>query len=137
MEYETIKDRVNEINVFSSSIGGHLVALSEGYAKTEMETPKEILNAVGSIHGGCQFTIADDAACAAAASCGMAVVTLDVDFHYLNPGVNTSKICAEAKVIKKGRRIIVVGVEVYNQDGVQLSTATFTCTTTKKRFEEL
>ena len=68
MDYEKLKSFRNINNNFAKLLGIELTELSNGYAKAEMKVTKELLNPIGSIHGGCLYTIADIAGGAAASS---------------------------------------------------------------------
>ena len=91
MDYEKLKSFRNINNNFAKLLGIELTELSNGYAKAEMKVTKELLNPIGSIHGGCLYTIADIAGGAAASSYGIHVTTIDGNFHYLRAGLNTKK----------------------------------------------
>ena len=123
--YAALIEERNRTNAFANHIGLSLTDMSEGYAVTEMDTPEMATNPIGYVHGGCLYTAADVAAGSAALSYGSQVVTMSSSFHYLSPGLGTSHIRAEGRVIKHGRRVSVVQVDVLNQDGVQLCTGTF------------
>ena len=103
MDYEKLKSFRNINNNFAKLLGIELTELSNGYAKAEMKVTKELLNPIGSIHGGCLYTIADIAGGAAASSYGIHVTTIDGNFHYLRAGINTKELSATATEIKKGK----------------------------------
>ena len=44
--------------------------LDEGYCKGELEVTDQHMNPLGTVHGGCLYTLADTVAGFAAASCG-------------------------------------------------------------------
>ena len=73
------------------------------------------------------FTLADAAASAAAASYGDRITTVDTSFHYLRPALKIDQIYAEARVIKRGRRLTTVDVSVNCGNDVVLCRAFFTC----------
>ena len=59
MDYEKLRELRNEQNVFGDLAGVRIVEIREGYARTELEVRPELLNPIGSLHGGCLFTMAD------------------------------------------------------------------------------
>lgn len=79
----------NEKNTFVRENGIQISELRDGYAKVMMTVSSKHLNPIGSIHGGCLFTVADATAGAAAATCGKPVTTVDTNIHYLRAGMNT------------------------------------------------
>lgn len=103
MDYEKLRELRNEQNVFGDLAGVRIVEIREGYARTELEVRPELLNPIGSLHGGCLFTMADITGGSAAVSHGDQVTTADADIRYLRPGINVKKLTAESREIKKGK----------------------------------
>lgn len=126
MDYQQIMKERNETNYFAKENGIEIVELSEGYAKISMQVAQKHLNPIGSVHGGCLYTIADVAAGAAAFSYGQPATTVNADIHYLRAGLNTTTVYGEAHVLKQGKRIIVLQTTVSDQDGNLLASGTFT-----------
>lgn len=125
LNYQEIMEVRNQTNAFARSIGLGLTFLEEGHAVTEMDITENQLNPIGSVHGGCLYTAADVAAGGAAISFGDVVTTVDSSFRYLRPGLNTTRIKADAVAVKHGKRLTVVQVNVFNQDGTLLCIGTF------------
>ncbi|MBQ6364173.1 MAG: PaaI family thioesterase [Lachnospiraceae bacterium] len=125
MNFQEIMEVRNQTNAFARSIGLGLTFLEEGHAVTEMDITENQLNPIGSVHGGCLYTAADVAAGGAAISFGDVVTTVDSSFRYLRPGLNTTRIKADAVAVKHGKRLTVVQVNVFNQDGTLLCIGTF------------
>lgn len=125
LNFQEIMEVRNQTNAFARSIGLGLTFLEEGHAVTEMDITENQLNPIGSVHGGCLYTAADVAAGGAAISFGDVVTTVDSSFRYLRPGLNTTRIKADAVAVKHGKRLTVVQVNVFNQDGTLLCIGTF------------
>ena len=125
LNYQEIMEVRNQTNAFARSIGLGLTFLEEGHAVTEMDITENQLNPIGSVHGGCLYTAADVAAGGAAISFGDVVTTVDSSFRYLRPGLNTTRIKADAVAVKHWKRLTVVQVNVFNQDGTLLCIGTF------------
>lgn len=125
MDFEKLKSFRNMNNNFARLLGIELTEISDGYAKAEMTATKELINPIGSLHGGCLYTIADVAGGAAASSYGIHVTTIDGNFHYLRAGLNTKKLYATATEIKKGKKISVYSISVTDQDDVELAVGIF------------
>ena len=60
--FQKVIDERDGGNAFGRMIGIKTVEVREGYCRMEMEIMPELLNPIGSIHGGCLYTIADCAA---------------------------------------------------------------------------
>ena len=125
MDFEKLKSFRNINNNFAKLLGIELTELSNGYAKATMKVTTEFLNPIGSLHGGCLYTIADTVGGAAASSYGIYVTTIDGNFHYLRAGINTKEIHATATEIKKGKKISVYSISVKDQDDVELAVGIF------------
>ena len=122
--YDEIKNHFYGTLGFIQLLDMRITEISEGYCKGEMPLRPEILNPLGSVHGGCTFALADTIGGSAALTHGNSVVTVDSNIHYLAPACNTEKLIAEAKEIKYGSTIAVYEVNVYKADGTMVATST-------------
>ena len=82
-------------------------------------------NSHGFINGGMLFTLADIAGGACISEAGKDIMSLDADFHFLR-NVKSGQVFARPSIIRKGRRISVVGVSVEDEAGNLLASSTFT-----------
>ena len=135
MDFEKLKSFRNINNNFAKLLGIELTELSDGYAKATMKVTKDFLNPIGSLHGGCLYTIADIVGGAAASSYGIHVTTIDGNFHYLRAGINTKELSATATEIKKGKKISVYSISVKDQDSVELAVGIFSFMSLGKAIE--
>ncbi len=126
MDYEKLKQVRQARNAFCNSIGLTIMEIREGYSRSCLPVRDMHMNPVGSVHGGVMFTMADTTAGSAASSHGTAVTTLDSTIHFLRPGLHTDCLYAEATEVKHGKRVSVYQVEVTDDRGELLATATFT-----------
>ncbi|MFN0146137.1 MAG: PaaI family thioesterase, partial [Dehalococcoidia bacterium] len=102
-------------------LGLKLLETSPGYAKCVMETSAFTLGGVGgSVHGGILACLVDIVMLAALSGQFKAgeqpAGTADLNITYLRPALG-AKIFAEGKVLKKGRQIAVVEVEISDAEG--------------------
>ncbi len=103
-----------------------LVELSPGYAKVAMRVGPEHMNFNGLIFGGIIMAVADEAFAYATNSLIRPSYASQVNIHFLNgPGVN-DELIAECRVLKSGRRVGISEMQVTNQDGQLIATATGT-----------
>jgi len=89
-----------------------------------LEIQPESLNPYGMVHGGALYTLADDAAGAAAHTDGRYYVTQHGDLHFLD---NRARgiIRAEGRVRRRGRSTVLVDVDITDQEGGLLAAGTF------------
>ena len=125
-DLRAIKENRNTKNAFALLSGIEITEILTGEAKVRMTVTADHLNPVGSVHGGCLYTIADVAAGSAASSYGGAVTTMEGSLHFLRPGLNCKELIGRAEVIKRGRRAMVITVSVRDQDERELAHGIFT-----------
>lgn len=135
MDFEKLKDFRNRRNEFGKFLGIVITDIQTGRAEVAMEIHESMKNPIGSVHGGCLFTIADTAGGAAASSYGYHITTVDSSFYYLRAGLGTQSLKADAEVIKHGKRMTVVRVSVADQDGVVLAEGLFNYMSLGKEIE--
>ena len=125
-DLKAIRQSRNAKNAFARHSGIEIAEILTGEAAVRMTVTPDHLNPVDSIHGGCLYTIADVAAGSAASSYGGAVTTLEGSLHFLRPGLNCRELTGYAKVIKGGKRVMVIDVSVTDEGGRELAAGTFT-----------
>ena len=96
--------------------GLQILSLSDGYAEVFMPASADILNPLGNVHGGAIYTLCDVAAGTAAASRGLAGVTVASSMAYLRPGHAGEGQLAKTRELKHGRTTAVYSVDVYQGD---------------------
>lgn len=121
-EFELVVNR----NPFAAQLGIELLEIHEGYVHIRVKTRENFQNIYGDLHGGCLYTIADTMAGVAAGTYGYYVTTVNGSIQYLKAARNTEYIFCEAKVIKPGKTISVVHVEIKDDKDLLLNTAEFT-----------
>jgi len=105
-------------NPFWSLLGMELIEIKKGWAQVRLPIEEKLTNAIGLVHGGAIFSVADSAV-------GMALVgminrnenisTLEMKINYMKP-VNGREIVAEARIIHRGSQSAIGDVEVRDED---------------------
>lgn len=99
------------------TIGAELAEVSEGRVKITAPVGNHVLQQQGFAHGGMVFSIADSGAGYSALSTLPAdteVMSVEVKINYLAPA--SGQLEAIGRVIKPGRRLVVVGADVWSTD---------------------
>lgn len=95
-------------------------------SKIELPVTAELKQAYGVIHGGIISTV-HDMAMSAALSTTLAddeySTTIDLHVSFLRPMFG-EKLIGEGKVVKRGKRVIVVNAETSDEDGNVIATST-------------
>lgn len=125
MDQEKIEKHLKE-NLFAQHLNVDILEKNHDYAKVQMHSQDFHTNPNGQIHGGALFTLADVAAGTAAAGDNYKITTVNASINYLSPGKPGDILTAYAKVLKSGRTIAVIDVDIYNQDERLLCHSTFT-----------
>ena len=116
------------LDAYAKNLGIVLDEIKPGEATGHLTLKDDIMNPLGSLHGGALFSLGDIVAGTAATASGAKVTTLDTNISYLAPGLmkNTSKVFAHARTVKAGKTIHVMAVEIRDERDVLLSTMNFT-----------
>jgi uncharacterized protein (TIGR00369 family) len=124
-------------NPFFCLTGIDIVNAEPGIAVLTMEVRPDLYNGVGWLQGGMLVAIADEAMALALYTLlekneGIATIAESTSFI---KGVRKGTILAEARVIKKGRRVAFMEAEVWADDGektlLSRTTASFAITAAK------
>ena len=127
MEYSEQVKRVNETNKFMIHNGIHAMELTDTTAKVEAVITEDSENAMGGVHGGLMFVMAEVAAGLATRNDGRKYVTLDSSFRFLNGASGVERVAAEATITKRGRTVSFVKSRVYlPESGKLLAEGEFT-----------
>jgi uncharacterized protein (TIGR00369 family) len=102
---------------FAHFLGIELGELKRGQATLHLEMRDELRRNNGVAHGGVVASLADTAAAFAILTVLEAhesTTTIDLTIHYLRP-LLTGRATAKASVVRAGRRVLVISVEVMNE----------------------
>ncbi|MDD3221046.1 MAG: PaaI family thioesterase [Clostridia bacterium] len=112
-------------NDFGKYIGVHFLERGEGTCKARLEIRPEHMNPIGTVHGGCLFTLADAACGIAASSTGGICTTVTSNIQFLNAAFQPKYLTAVAKPKKLGHKIRNFLVEIRDDKEVLICTVDF------------
>jgi uncharacterized protein (TIGR00369 family) len=110
---------------FVHFLGLSLGAFERGAATLHLDVREELRQVKGLLHGGATASLIDTAAAFAIItllSSGESTATVDLTIHYLRP-LLSGRLTAQARVLRAGRRLLTVSVEVRGEDGNLAATA--------------
>lgn len=116
--YEFLKQRVQNTKGYIRFNHLNFIELSEGSAKAEVQVNEDLLNPMGTVHGGCLFSICDTVGGTAAMTHGVAVTTTMASISYLNPAPGKGILTAEAVELKAGNNLFRYDVFVRDEQGI-------------------
>jgi len=135
---ERIKKDGRKANPFFCFTGIDIVKAEPGNAILSLAVRPELYNGVGWLQGGMLVALADEAMALALyplLGTNEGIATIAESTSYIK-GVRDGTIRAEARVIKKGRRVAFMEAEVTTDDGentlLSRTTASFAITAAKK-----
>ena len=113
---------------YAKFLGLQLGSVGEGEASICLDARDELKQNQGVVHGGAIASLIDTASAFAALTqieLDERVTTTDLTIHYLRP-VTGGRMTATARIIRCGRRLVVLSVDVYDEAEVIVATATTT-----------
>lgn len=120
--------RNSGVNKFAAHVGVVIDDIGPGYAVGHIDLEEHHGNPIGSVHGGCLFTLADSVGGAAAVSRKRAVTTINSSINYLNAAITgkVSRITARADEVKCGKTSSVYNVVIKDENDRILIQSTMT-----------
>jgi len=109
---------------YAQLLGINFEDATRGTATLSLSARPELERFGGIMHGGALASLADTASAFAVLSTlepEEQTVTVDLTLHYLRPAT-AGKLTAHARVLRAGRRIATVSVEILNESGALVVT---------------
>jgi acyl-CoA thioesterase len=108
---------------WARSLGIEYLAIERGSCRLALTLKPDMVNFHGRPHGGVIFTIADTAFGVACNAHGEPAVGLSVTITYLGAAAPGSRLIAEGRQVKQGRRTGFYDVTVTTDDGTLVARA--------------
>ena len=113
---------------FARLLGLEFVGAERGAAAYALTVRPELTRMEGIAHGGALASLLDTAAACAVHTLlppGGRTVTVDLTVHFLRP-VAAGRVVARARVLREGRRLVILSVEAADEAGALVAAATTT-----------
>jgi len=110
---------------YAKFLGLELGEIKRGEASIHLEVRNELKQNQGVVHGGAVASLIDTAAAFAVLTrleLDERVTTTDLTIHYLRP-ITAGRLTATARIVRGGRRLFVLSVEVTNDQEILVATA--------------
>jgi uncharacterized protein (TIGR00369 family) len=114
---------INKIPIVDS-LEMQITSLTDGQCEVKVQRKSSYDGVAKSFHGGLLMTIADSAACFAIFTKKgpfINLTTTDMNIRFLAPCL--TDVTVKAKVIKLGRTLCPVSVDLYDADGIHVAVA--------------
>jgi len=113
---------------YAKFLGLELGAIRPGEVSIHLEVRDELKQNQGVVHGGAIASLIDTASAFAVLTqidVDERVTTTDLTIHYLRPAT-TGRMTATARILRGGRRLFVLSVDVHDKDKALIATAVTT-----------
>ncbi len=110
---------------YAKFLGLEMGEVGDGTASIHLEVRDELLQIHGVVHGGAIASLIDTASAFALLTrieLDERVSTTDLTIHYLRP-INSGRMTATANIVRGGRRLFVLSVDVRDESNKLLATA--------------
>jgi acyl-CoA thioesterase len=119
-------------DLFSQWLGISVLDINDGYSKIQMTVRPEMINGLGTVHGGIAFSFADTAFAFACNNRNILSVALDTSINFIKTIFVGDVLIAEAKEIHNGRSTGLYHVTITNQNEHVVAMFKGTCFRTEK-----
>jgi uncharacterized protein (TIGR00369 family) len=123
---QVILQRIKKIPIFDT-LKIRIDEFAEGYCRATVPHDLKYDGVFESFHGGLLMTVADSIACCAIMTVtgpDEPMTTTDMNIRFLSPC--RTDVTAEARVIKLGRTLCPVGVDLFDAGGTKVAVAQVT-----------
>jgi uncharacterized protein (TIGR00369 family) len=110
---------------YARLLGLELGEVDRGAVSIHLEVRDDLRQNQGVVHGGAVASLIDTAAAFAVLTqleINEHVTTTDLTIHYLRPA-GSGRLTARARIVRSGRRLFVLSVEVTNNEQILVATA--------------
>jgi len=113
---------------YAKFLGLEMGEVGDGTASVYLDVRGELLQYHAVVHGGAIASLIDTASAFAVLTridLEERVTTADLTIHYLRP-ISSGRMTATAKIVRGGRRLVVLSVDVTDDSNVLVATAVTT-----------
>ena len=121
-----------ENDLFSKWLGISVLKIEDGYSKIQMTVRPEMINGLGTVHGGIAFSFADSAFAFACNNRNNLSVALDTSINFTKAVFVGDVLTAETTEIHNGRSTGLYHVTITNQNSIVVAIFKGTCFRTEK-----
>ncbi len=113
---------MRERDTFARKMGIKILEAANGCSKVSMPLDEGTANALGNVHGGAMFALADMALASAANSEGMVSVAIQANIHYMSACPSRGILFATAKKVSETRKLAYFHIEIFPPEGPVIAT---------------
>lgn len=103
-------------DLFSQWLGIELIEIKDNYCLIKMHVKPEMINGLGTVHGGVTFAFADSALAFSSNNSGEAAVALNCYINFTKAAKNGDLLTAESIQLTDTRKTAVYDITIKNQN---------------------
>lgn len=108
-------------DLFSQWLSIELLDIKENYCLIQMPVKPEMINGLGTVHGGVTFAFADSALAFSSNNTGEAAVALNCYINFTKAARNGDVLIAESILLSDTRKTAVYDISIKNQDAALIA----------------
>lgn len=116
MTSEQIARYILDKDEFSKWMGIHFLEIKEHYCRIKMPIRKEMINGLGTVHGGVTFAFADSALAFSSNNTNEAAVALNCVINFTKASRENDVLFAESILISDTKKTAVYDIVITNQN---------------------
>jgi acyl-CoA thioesterase len=132
IDAKRVVEHMMENDLFSKWLGISVIEIEDGYSKIKMTVRPEMINGLGTVHGGIAFSFADSAFAFACNNRNVLSVALDTSINFIKPIFVGDTLIGEAREIHNGRSTGLYHITITNQNENIVALFKGTCFRTEK-----
>lgn len=105
-----------EKDLFSQWLGIELTEIKDNYCLIKMPVKSEMINGLGTVHGGVTFAFADSALAFSSNNSGEAAVALNCYINFTKAAKNGDVLTAESILLNDTRKTAIYDITIKNQN---------------------
>jgi acyl-CoA thioesterase len=105
-----------EKDLFSQWLGIELTEIKDNYCLIKMPVKSEMINGLGTVHGGVTFAFADSALAFSSNNSGEAAVALNCYINFTKAAKNGDILTAESILLNDTRKTAIYDITIKNQN---------------------
>ncbi|MDP9956672.1 acyl-CoA thioesterase [Epilithonimonas hungarica] len=105
-----------EKDLFSQWLGIELIDIRDNYCLIKMPVKSEMMNGLGTVHGGVTFAFADSALAFSSNNSGDAAVALNCYINFTKAAKNDDILTAESILLNDTRKTAIYDITIKNQN---------------------
>jgi acyl-CoA thioesterase len=107
---------IKEKDTFAHKLGMEILEAADGRSRVTMPIDESTANALGNVHGGAIFSLADMAFAAASNSEGIVSVGIQANIHYMAACPSSGRLYATAEKVSESRRLAYFYIKVFTPE---------------------